>query len=1099
MPAYVQSAKNSGTGTSITVSFTSNTGAGNAIVVAGRIGATTPAPTCTDSQGNIYGKNLFGTISNVGNYNSVSQVQTDIFVTANAAAAADTVTYKSSVSGSIRVAIHEYSGLVKDNAGIVDPVGVASAIDPGGSGNTTPSSGIATPANSTCVLFGAVALNAGTATYTAGNMGTNVAATVRQSVSDHLITQDNIVYTSGPYQTNATLSTTDNWNALFVALATPVTGQAGYLSPISLQAQFFTNAGAVLAGGKIATYVAGTVTATPTYTDYTLTTANANPIILSSAGRLPASVWQPTGVPIKVVISDSSNNVLMTIDNVAGINDPASGGRQGAGVTGYARTVGEYAAGVIPSDYSFPPLTPERYGAVGDGVVGPGSGGVGIGTNNTAALNNWVAVVNATTNPVAQWPSGLTYLTLPLNTITASNLTWTGAATVLAAPNTQTGGVPLIWVTGANFTMSGLTVNGNQFAFAGVGNDGLYITNTTNPRLENVTITAMSGIGLLIDTVVNGSMTNCSVIGNAAFGGYFNNVSYFNRANCQWNQNGWGFQVNAQPMPGTISHGMGVTQRFRTHHMTITADTFNQNGIDGCNFNDGAYAIKCVGCLSWGNGDGGFTLAGDSIGDGRPGDNEPCYDIWFDSTCEAYNNWGGGCVLETSCYNVKIQGRYYNNGAGAGFAPPIQSIPNGIFIGNYSLGVVVDATCYDDRQLCPITGASVSGSNCVITATRWGTTYNWGAGGGTDELTPDFTPTASNYPRVALYSPGYVFEGYATIYNYTESAGSVTITAAFNGTASQPASSTTMTVTAVTAGSLAVGDYIAAAGGTIIAFISGTGGVGTYKMSTTTGFSSTVITANYSVILANIASNWFVTQRVQHNGMYIAQGAQVTVGAQWDHWGELPGYNATFGYGIYAYPSNGQNILFKGSTPRSPLIIVGGVPTNQELLLNPSWDVSANTGWTYSGTGSAAAYTTTGSSLYSGGAVQLTSTGGTPYQGVGALQTAFPSSNFTHNCFVEFSCLVTSAAPGAYITLNNAGVYSTTVAHPGGGTRELKIGMFAPAGSAFSPTIGVTANATAVFDEARFTVHFESYDNRGGLTGPQTAYGQFYPTRNLAV
>ena len=62
MPAYVQSAKNSGTGTSITVSFTSNTGAGNAIVVAGRIGATTPAPTCTDSQGNIYGKNLFGTI-----------------------------------------------------------------------------------------------------------------------------------------------------------------------------------------------------------------------------------------------------------------------------------------------------------------------------------------------------------------------------------------------------------------------------------------------------------------------------------------------------------------------------------------------------------------------------------------------------------------------------------------------------------------------------------------------------------------------------------------------------------------------------------------------------------------------------------------------------------------------------------------------------------------------------------------------------------------------------------------------------------------------------------------------------------------------------
>jgi hypothetical protein len=213
MFGYIQSAQVNTSGTSATVSFSSNTGPGHAVVVAGRITAPTPTASCTDSQSNTY-------IHPAGIYNSTGTMQTDIFVTANTSAAANTVTYASSVTGAIRVAIHEYAGLVTSNSAIVDPTGTASAHDGGGAGNTAPSSGSTTTTNGYCVLFGAIALNNGTATFTPGNMGTGYAATVRQSIADRLLTEDSVTLApgAGSYKADGKLSTADNWSALFVAL-----------------------------------------------------------------------------------------------------------------------------------------------------------------------------------------------------------------------------------------------------------------------------------------------------------------------------------------------------------------------------------------------------------------------------------------------------------------------------------------------------------------------------------------------------------------------------------------------------------------------------------------------------------------------------------------------------------------------------------------------------------------------------------------------------------------------------------------------------------------------------------------------------------------
>ena len=54
--------------------------------------------------------------------------------------------------------------------------------------------------------------------------------------------------------------------------------------------QFFDNDGAALSGGKVYTYAAGTLTPKATYTTEAGTVANANPIILDSAGR--ASIFR---------------------------------------------------------------------------------------------------------------------------------------------------------------------------------------------------------------------------------------------------------------------------------------------------------------------------------------------------------------------------------------------------------------------------------------------------------------------------------------------------------------------------------------------------------------------------------------------------------------------------------------------------------------------------------------------------------------------------------------------------------------------------------------------------------------------------------------
>jgi hypothetical protein len=95
------------------------------------------------------------------------------------------------------------------------------------------------------------------------------------------------------------------------------------LSPVGgAAAQFFNNDGVPLAGGKIATYLAGTTTPAATYTTSAGSIAHSNPIILDSSGRVPTGeIWVTNNTSYKFILYDLNDVLIGSYDNLVGIND----------------------------------------------------------------------------------------------------------------------------------------------------------------------------------------------------------------------------------------------------------------------------------------------------------------------------------------------------------------------------------------------------------------------------------------------------------------------------------------------------------------------------------------------------------------------------------------------------------------------------------------------------------------------------------------------------------------------------------------------------------------------------------------------------------
>lgn len=78
----------------------------------------------------------------------------------------------------------------------------------------------------------------------------------------------------------------------------------------------------VAAGAKVYTYIAGTSTDKTTYSDQGLTTPNTNPVICDSNGE--AEIWLADDALYKIVINDSSDVLISSVDNVGPYEDTST-------------------------------------------------------------------------------------------------------------------------------------------------------------------------------------------------------------------------------------------------------------------------------------------------------------------------------------------------------------------------------------------------------------------------------------------------------------------------------------------------------------------------------------------------------------------------------------------------------------------------------------------------------------------------------------------------------------------------------------------------------------------------------------------------------
>ena len=129
---------------------------------------------------------------------------------------------------------------------------------------------------------------------------------------------------------------------------------AVFLSPVGgVAAQFFTNTGAVLTGGKLYTYAAGTTTPLVSYTTSAGNVARTNPVVMDAAGRVPdgGEIWI-TSASYKFVLTDSTNVLIATYDNISGVGVASSYQIQNFTGTG-SQTVFTLSSASFGEDYTF--------------------------------------------------------------------------------------------------------------------------------------------------------------------------------------------------------------------------------------------------------------------------------------------------------------------------------------------------------------------------------------------------------------------------------------------------------------------------------------------------------------------------------------------------------------------------------------------------------------------------------------------------------------------------------------------------------------------------------------------------------------------------
>jgi len=460
---------------------------------------------------------------------------------------------------------------------------------------------------------------------------------------------------------------------------------AVFLSPVGgVAAQFFTNNGVILSGGKLYSYAAGTTTPAVTYTTSSGSTPRTNPIVLDSAGRVPdgGENWLTAGVSYKFVLKDSTDVLIATYDNVSGINDPtASDAALTAFEASLAAESGSSLVGYISSGTGATATTVQAklretvsvkdFGATGDGT-----------TDDTAAVQN---AINASTGKTLFFPSG-TYLISQVTCV--SNLYIYGSNATIKAKATYTNGI-FYGESKTNINIENITFDGGELSAVST-NFLVQFKSCSNLVIRNCNFIKFAFVALAFNNATNFTADNNTFTKTVASAQGVNESILISGADgvCTFGNITNNICTNA----GILTQGHYLN--FIGNHISawkygagISCQPTNQNSL----------YCKFIGNTCFGNYTGldsdGFTNQGLEIFGG--------YHSVVGNTC---SNVSGAGIFLGSSYST-VQGNVcYNNGTYTGTAD--------------TFGIALGAGA---------SGSTVTGNTCFETAFPGGT-QNYGIG-----------------------------------------------------------------------------------------------------------------------------------------------------------------------------------------------------------------------------------------------------------------------------------------------------------------------------------------------------------------------------------
>ena len=295
------------------------------------------------------------------------------------------------------------------------------------------------------------------------------------------------------------------------------------IAPIA-KPQFFDTNGDPLAGGLLYTYASGGTTPKATYTDATLGTPNANPVVLDSAGR--ADIWLTTGT-YKFVLKTSAGATVWTVDSIPDLTSvqriraaatlpatcsPSTGDLAvlTAGNTGMYRCS---ATNTWSHVDTLGMISVKDYGAVGNGT-----------TDDTAAIQSAVAAAGTAGGGTVYFTQG-TYSIAPTATmVTAMGTTYyvgelkdnihllgAGGSIIKLRTNWSTNGSPkTLGVFLTNGAISNVSMIGLTFDMNGLNNG---INNTAIQHAALMASADDSGISdLTVERNVFKNSAGCNVL-----------------------------------------------------------------------------------------------------------------------------------------------------------------------------------------------------------------------------------------------------------------------------------------------------------------------------------------------------------------------------------------------------------------------------------------------------------------------------------------------------------------------------------------------------------------------------------------------------------